>query len=616
MKIRYLLFSALLLINLTSCKKFLDQKPTDFSSPVSYYETEAQLNFARIGVYHNLGAAQYSGWGNYLFAWHADEAYMNRTSLTAGPWNYFYNPSDIYTAGLWTNLYDGINRANVLLANIDKNPDILQSKRDVIRGEMLFLRGFYYFQLVTYFGDVPLKLQPTSSVVDVNIPRTPVKDVYKQILADMEAAEPLVPGIVSLGFSGAISKSAVRGILARVNLTMGGAPLNDKTRFAEASKWAKKVIDDAESAHTLNPSYPQIFINIAQDKYEIKESIWEVEFWGNGTSQFFEASNNGYINGPDAGTNHGAGAAYMSTTSKFYDVFEDGDNRKFWDIAHFTYAPAPAANGTKVMTAVPSQTNKNFGRPGKWRREYETLLPKSANSTPENNILLRYSDVLLMYAEAENEVNNGPTAAAIEAVNKVRRRAWSTGVRTITITNGGSGYTSAPTVTFSAGTGSGVVAITATGKAVISGGVVTAINLDRDSTGVTFFREGQYDTPPVITISGGGGTGATATATIWKKTDGELTPAQTASKAAFLAMLQDERMRELNMECLRKADLLRWGIFLQVNQDMGNKIQNEWPAQAGIISKYYSNVTVRDLLMPIPTNETITNTAIVQNPGW
>ncbi|HQD08280.1 MAG TPA: RagB/SusD family nutrient uptake outer membrane protein [Flavihumibacter sp.] len=616
MKARHYIPFLLFLASLAGCKKFLDTKPTDFLNPGNYYETAEQLNYARIGAYNNLGAAALTGWGNYLFAWHADEAYMNRTSLTTGPWNYFYNPADLWTAGMWANLFDGINRTNVVLANVDKNPEIADSIRSKIRGEMLFLRGYYYFQLATYFGGVPLKTEPTSSVVKVDIARSTLSETYAQIISDMEAAEPLVPAITQLGFSGAISKSAVRGVLARVNLTMAGSPLNDKSRYAEARKWAKMVIDDVEAGHTLNPSYPQIFINIAQDKYDIKESIWEVEFWGNQTTQFFEASNNGYINGTDAGPNHGACAAYMSTTSKFYDVFEEGDNRKWWCIAHFTYAAAPAPNGTKNMSALPTQTTKNYGRPAKWRREYETLLPKSINTTPQNNTLLRYSDVLLMFAEAENELNNGPSPDAIEAVNKVRRRGWSTGVRSINITSGGSGYTSAPSVVFSSGDGTGVGPVTATGKATIVGGEVTAITLDRDSTGVMFFREGQYSEPPTITISGGGGSGATASAVIWSKTDADLKPAQTASKDAFLAMLQDERMRELNMECLRKADLLRWGIFLRVYQDMGNKIQTEWPAQAGLISKYYSNATEKDLLMPIPTNEIINNKAMSQNPGW
>ncbi|RZA01364.1 MAG: hypothetical protein EOP11_17475, partial [Proteobacteria bacterium] len=100
---------------------------------------------------------------------------------------------------------------------------------------------------------------------------------------DMEAAEQLVPDITTVGYSGGVSKSAVRGMLARVNLHMAGEPLNDKTRYAEASKWAKKVMDDALAGHELNPSYAQVFINVAQDKYDIKESIWEVEFTGNRT---------------------------------------------------------------------------------------------------------------------------------------------------------------------------------------------------------------------------------------------------------------------------------------------------------------------------------------------
>jgi len=613
MKRKYYILIILFLMSFGSCKKFLDTKPTDFLNPTNYYETKDQLNYARAGVYRDLTG--FTGSGLYLFGWEADAAYMNRTNMGDGPWSYFYNSGDTYYLSLWTSLYDGINRANVVLANVDKNPEIDQVYRDMIRGEMLFLRGYFYSVLVSNFGGVPLKTAPTTSIVDVDIPRATVADVYAQIIKDLETAEPIVSDIVTLGYSGAASKSAVRGLLARVNLTMGGAPLNDKTRFAEASKWAKKVMDDATSGHLLNPSYPQIFINIAQDKYDIKESLFEVEYWGNGTTSFYRAGSNGYINGPSAPAVDGGCAAYVSSTSKLYDAYEAGDNRKFWCVAAFTYnTTAAAKNGDKIMVAAPTTQAQKNGAPGKWRREYETLLPRSTNSTPENFIVLRYSDILLMYAEAENEVNNGPTPAAIDAVNLVRQRAWSTGVKTIAITNGGTGYTTAPTVTFSAGTGTGVVPNTATAIATISGGVVTAITLDRDLTGVTFFREGQYISAPTVTITGGGGTGATAITTVYKKTDGNLVASQTSSKASFLAFLQDERMRELNMESLRKADLLRWGLFLQVNQDMGNRLSIELPGS--LIIKYYSNVTAKDLLVPIPTSESITNRAIVQNPGW
>jgi hypothetical protein len=590
-------------MSLGSCKKYLETTPTDFLNPDNYYQTEAQLEFARAGVYDHLGAGGLHGtYASYLLAWTADEGYMNRATLTTGPWNYFYSSADQYNAGLWNNLWSGINKANVLIKNVDKNSAIAQAKRDAIRGEMLFLRGYYYFTLVQYFGGVPLKLEPTTSVVDVDDSRVPVKDVYTQILKDMEAAEKLVPGIKSLGYGGAISKSAVRGLLARVNLHMAGEPLKDKTRYADASKWAKMVIDDAEAGHSLNPSYSQIFINLAADKYDIKESIWEVEFYGNRTDQYVETGNIGWINGPAAGaaSSTGRADAYMNITSEFYNSFEPGDNRKWFSIAHFTYT----STGAKTMSLLPVDENaKNNMKPGKWRREYETLLPKSPTTTPINMVLLRYSDILLMYAEAQNEIS-GTSVEAVEAFNKVRRRAWSTGIKAITVANGGAGYTTAPTVTISGGGG-------ATATATISGGKVTAITLDRDPAAITYFNEGKYTAVPTITISGGGGAGATATATINKATDGDINP---SSKLAFLEAIQAERMREFNFENTRKADLLRWGIFLKVHQDMGNKLQQQSPGQYFV--KYYSNVSTRDLLMPIPINEMSSNLKMTQNPGW
>ncbi len=603
MKIKYYILATLFLMSLGSCKKYLETTPTDFLNPDNYYQTEAQLQFARAGVYDHLGAGGLHGtYASYLLAWTADEGYMNRATLTTGPWNYFYSSADQYNAGLWNNLWSGINKANVLIKNVDKNTAIAKEKRDAIRGESLFLRGYYYFTLVQYFGGVPLKLEPTSSVIDVDATRASAKDVYVQILKDMEDAEKLVPSIKTLGFGGAVNKSAVRGLLARVNLHMAGEPVKDKTRYAEASKWAKMVIDDAEAGHSLNPSYPDIFMKLAGDKYDIKESIWEVEFYGNRTDQYVETGNIGWINGPAAGaaSSTGRADAYMNITSEFYNKFEPGDNRKWFSIAHFTYTAA----GAKTMSSLPVDENaKNNLKPGKWRREYETLLPKSPTTTPINMVLLRYSDILLMYAEAENELK-GPTADAIEQFNKVRRRAWSTGIKTIAVTNGGSGYTTAPTVTFSGSGG-------ATATATILGGRVTAINLDRDPLAVTFFNEGKYTTVPTITISGGGGSGATATATINRAIDGNLNP---ASKEAFLAAIQDERMREFNFENTRKADLLRWGIFLKVHQDMGNKLQQQSPGQYFV--KYYSNVSSRDLLMPIPINEMSSNLKMTQNPGW
>lgn len=605
MKKYIIIIAALLGLTLVSCKKFLDTKPTDFLNPGNYYQTEAELRSAAAGVYSILGNSFLHGYyALYLYGWQADEGYMNRATLTSGPWNYFYTASDTYNAGFWRTLWDGINRANVVLSNIDNNKTIPQARRNAISGEMLFLRAYYYFMLVQFYGGVPLKLEPTSSIVNVDIARASAKEVYDQIVKDMQAAEPLLPEISTLGHSGSISKSTVQGMLARVNLFMAGAPLNDKSRFAEALKWTSKVVNSG--LHDLNPSYSQVFINLASDRYDTKESLWEVEFWGNGQDQYVEGGRQGHINGPLC-TNPatGRGDSYISITSKLYNSFENGDARLWWNVAHFTYT-ATGVNGAKTLSNLPAtEAAKNLLRPAKWRREYEPFAgSKNPLLTPQNVPLLRYSDVLLMHAEALNEVNNGPTAEAIEAVNKVRRRGWTTGIRTISVTNGGTGYTTAPTVN---------IAGAARAVATVTAGRVTAVTLVRDSTGVKLNQDGAYTTPPVITFTGVG-TGAAATATIFTPRDAELTTAQTANKDAFTNALRDERFRELNGEGLRKGDLLRWGIFLQVNRDMGNMLQAQSPGQFFV--RYFTNVTDRDLLMPIPVGEMTNNARIVQNPGW
>lgn len=607
---KYFILILVFLLGSSACDDILETEPTDFLSPSNYYETEDQLNFARASIYDILGqSALFGSWANYLLAWEGDIGYMNRSTLTTGPWNYNFSSADPYNSGYWSNLYNGINRASVVLANVDKNPEIDQTFRDQVRGEALFLRAYFYFQLVQYYGDVPVFDGPTTSVVDVDVPRASIREVYDRIIADMTAAEPLVPEITTIGFGGQISKSAVRGMLARVNLHMAGEPLKDPNGYAEASKWSKMLID--ASVHQLNPSYPQIFKNLAGDRYDIKESIWEAEFSGNRTDQYIETTNQGWINGPPSLVTSATGRAdsYMSITAKFYNSFEPGDLRKWFSIAHFGYTVS-TVNGSKTLIPPPTTELAKYGmRPAKWRREYETLLPKAPTTTPQNVPILRYTDVVLMYAEAENELKNGPTTEVIDLVNQVRERAWSRGIKTITVTNGGSGYTTPPVITFSTGSGSG-----ATATAAISGGAVTAITLDRDPDGVKFYQEGSYTSAPTITISGGGGSGATATAEIFVPADAHLKPEHTASKESFLAFLQEERMREFNFEGLRKADLLRWGIFLDVMTDMGNTTQQDAPGAFYV--RYYSNVEPKHLLLPIPTSETTVNEEMVQNPGW
>jgi hypothetical protein len=413
-------------LSLSACNDFLDTKPLDFVSSVNYYQTESELNTALNGAYEKLG--NNALYGNFLIGimqLDADEGYYARDFNFTGTFVNNVFPADNSTTGVWQTCYAGINMVNLLLENINKAQGVSQVNRNAIEGEALFLRSYYYFLLVSNFGDVPLVLNSLPNAENTDIARTPAKVVYDKIIEDMTLAETKVKPISVVGFGGRISQSAVRGMLARVCLYAAGNPINDTKRFVEARDWAKKVMDDATAGHALNPDYSQVFINYAQDKYDFKESIWEVEFWGNVASGFTETGRTGSNNGIRTGNeNIGYAYGFIKTTGMLFNKFErriDGsspDLRRDWSIAPFSYVGATTTKSLYSATQI-------FQRDcGKFRREFEVVLPKDKDRTPQNFPLLRYSDVLLMFAEAENQVNNGPTPAAYAAINLVRARAY------------------------------------------------------------------------------------------------------------------------------------------------------------------------------------------------
>ncbi len=420
-----ILLILLMALSVGSCSKFLDVKPTNAVLPEDYFNTEEQLNRALIGVYDILGNAAL--YGNYMhgrMGLDADEGFQRSSTIVPGPITYDTEATDGTVQNMWAALYNGINRANFLLENVNK-PKMDETRRNNIKGQVLFLRGYYYFLLVSNFGDVPLITKSTQTIGNTQIARTSSKLVYEQIERDMLAAEPLVKTATEVGFGGKISKSAVWGILAKVYLHWAGFPIKDVTKYAEARKWSLQVITSGE--HGLNSSYQQIFINYAQDKYDIKESIWEVEFWGNDAEAYAESGRVGTVLGIAQSTDDqtvGRVLGYLNATATLFRKYEDTDLRRDWTIGPFRYSGTPP---TKINYTATQIYQRNAA---KWRREYEVVAPKSTISTPQNYPLLRYADVLLMFAEAENEVSGAPTTAAYDAVNKVRRRGYGKDINT------------------------------------------------------------------------------------------------------------------------------------------------------------------------------------------
>lgn len=401
-----------------SCKKFLNTTPEDFVTPETYFNTEEDMNRALAGVYNRLvdtfGRLYQRGLWSYFAV--SDEFYYSNVSSNNLKVSDF-DASNLDVSRLWEGCYQGVERANQVLANVNK-PVMDESRRNAIKGQALFLRAYFYFLLVNNFGPVPLKLKPTTSPTDSSLPRSSIKDIYEKIVTDMKEAEGLVNPIDKTVSNEVVSKTAVQAILARVYLKMAGAPLNDVTKYKDALTYSDKVI--ASGLHALNPDYKQIFINHSQDKYDPKECIWEIGMFGNqqGTEQI--AGSVGIDNGilsADNGIGYSAGT--MRVTARIYNLFQAGDLRRDWTISPFYYKTTAG-----VTTAVNYTSAQIYDRNiGKWRRQYETLVPKHRVYNSTNFPVIRYSDVLLMKAEAECNVN-GATSAAYAAINQVKRRGF------------------------------------------------------------------------------------------------------------------------------------------------------------------------------------------------
>ncbi|MDE5622074.1 MAG: RagB/SusD family nutrient uptake outer membrane protein, partial [Alistipes sp.] len=367
-KFKTILLSGLL-FGAGSCS-LLDTTPQDFIDPDAYYKTAEQLQSALTGVYASM--AQTNVYGDSMqgrMGLSADIGY-EAYSVDEGTVGYYdVNPADSKIRSYWRDLYEGIGRANKLLEHID-GPAMDEAERDDIRGQALFLRAYYHFMLTCRFGDVPLVLHTPASgkLSDVRIAQTPRREVYLKIIEDMDAAAELVLPASEVACAGRVSQSAAWGILARVCLYMAGDPINEPGMYARAKEYAAKVIETG--FHSLNPSYQQVFVNYIQDKYDIRESIFEVEFYGNNVGTYSTTAgrvgrNNGIkftnTDMPEVGYSIGS----IRATPYYYLLFEDDDERRDWAIADYTLN-----NNTGEKEAAANQWIRFCG---KFRREYELI---------------------------------------------------------------------------------------------------------------------------------------------------------------------------------------------------------------------------------------------------
>ena len=408
---------------LFGCKKFLDKAPLDSVNTSNFWITADDAVSAINGAYQPM---QWPKLYN-LRMWTTD-IWAGNSVVGAGGGtdgietqdiaNFVTATDNAAALDIWRGPAPGILRCNLVLQNVP-GMKIDESLKNRVLGEAKFLRASYYFILVRLFGDVPLITVPQTPEGDLRPVRTPKLQVYDLIIADLTDAINLLPPKTSYTGTdiGRASKGAAMGMLAKVHLTPGN--------YHQTVDLCKQV---TALGYTLNANYSD---NFNPQTKNSNESLFEVQYYGKTNYSFWDNENQASwvstFTGPRNADFVGGGYGWDQPTQEFVNAYESGDKRKDQTVL---YAGCPNFDG-KAYSAAYSTTGYNL-------RKF--LVPKSISpdydTNPADFPVLRYADVLLMQAEAMNELGQTTDAQAVATdintggpLNRVRKRAGLTDVQ-------------------------------------------------------------------------------------------------------------------------------------------------------------------------------------------
>jgi hypothetical protein len=442
----------LVCLNICGCSDFLEEDPKGKLTTDNFYNSESDARQAINGVYRRLSDSWVTGYNikqipNDLLkraSW--DEA--------SGLSNFTYGSENTYIAGMWQNHYAVIKDCNSVIDNVTANKEKINNWERYV-GQAHGIRAFLYFDLVRWFGDVPLVLTDTKSLDGLEVTRTPQKEVFRQIIEDFEycISHTMDKGDTSKGYQyGRLTKDACHGFLAKVYLWLGSVAQRDgKEILGNAADNFEKSLEHSSAViqggrYKLVDYYPDVFNAKTRDKAP-DEVLWCVQG----------------VTGDDTGTwtgmmfgirgNQNLGGSWDNISSSDYHrmMYEPSDSiRRLWNCPRMTiqddgtlwgwdYKMYWDTRGDQKLSEATENNNWLQWSIGKFRR-YPLADPSSYNYTNfgMDEPLLRYADVLLMYAEAYNEVNHAPgdyrpssgmdmsgisIQSAYDAVNLVRKRS-------------------------------------------------------------------------------------------------------------------------------------------------------------------------------------------------
>lgn len=417
----------------SSCQDFLDVEPVALNTTEYTFSNVAGATAAVIGAYASLSGDQ--GYGTRIsmyFPYDSDEMIGSagasdgaRRSIA----RYTALATNAEITRPWNQLYQGVERANICIQQI---PQMAQYTSGAaadtaalhrLHGEALTLRAQYYFELIRNWGDVPAQFVPSVSGQDFNLPNADRNETLTRLIADLLAAEKLVPWRSKAGAANErITKGAVKALRARLALYRGGyalrgAQMTRATDYLDYYRIARQECQELmanRGEHSLNPSFQKLFKSINEQSSEsANEILFQV---GMGGSTQFSDSKLGYYNGPrlNASPIYGSTQGAVTVVPTYFYAFDSLDTRR--DVTITTYTIP--ANNFQAGVGLNAITD------GKFRRDWHVPpVPGAGNYLGYNWPIIRFADVLLMFAETENELN-GPTAAAKAAFMEVRTRGF------------------------------------------------------------------------------------------------------------------------------------------------------------------------------------------------
>lgn len=419
------------LLSVGSCKKeLLDTQPRDTYSESNFWNSQAAVEAALAGCYNPLTQDGLFG---------GDATPLWEETATPNAYNYSNSMGFNFIAegqqqasssGIvpqrWHDSYAGIGRCNTFLAHVD-DVQLDEALKTRMKGEVYFLRALYYFMLENYYGGVPLILDPPNRETQSNVPRAAREEVVAQIITDLDAAATILP----LKFTGAnlgrATKGAAMALKAKV-LLFEASPLfnttNDLNKWKAAADAAKAVMTLAGSGYKLYADYRGLFLPQNENNSEV---IFDVQFIYPDLGHSFDLIGKQY--------NTNAPLQSLADAYQMKNGLPISDPLSGYDPANPYANRDPRLYGTIVY---PGDTFMNvkvtpsrFAITGYGMKKYtiyDVGLPPAGQSdlkagqSNTNYIVLRYADILLMYAEAQNEFA-GPDVSVLDAINAVRQRA-------------------------------------------------------------------------------------------------------------------------------------------------------------------------------------------------